>query len=102
MAENKVKKKVLFVCDEKKCAKCNLEFNGKKCTHTSDINHALNFIDKGNGIYEEDDSYLDDKEFCITKLQNEISDLKSQLAEYEKLGCYGYLKSLVEENKNNV
>jgi len=79
MAEKKIKKKVLFVCDKKKCVKCNLQFNGKPCMHTSDINHAVNFKNNGNGVYEEDATYLNDQEFCITKLQNINDDLNKQL-----------------------
>ena len=46
---SKVKNKVLYLCDRQKCRKC---YN--YCTHTSDINHAVNFTKHGEHIFEKE------------------------------------------------
>lgn len=40
---------VAFLCDRRKCKKCNYP----QCTHTFDIRHAKNFECTISGIYEE-------------------------------------------------
>lgn len=40
---------IAYICDKKKCANCNGE-----CTHTLDINHAVNFVNY-DGVYFEGD-----------------------------------------------
>lgn len=47
--DDKSPKKVLYICDEKKCANCSDE-----CIYTSDIDHAKNF-NKEYGVYIEED-----------------------------------------------
>ena len=43
--------KVVFVCDRRKCDKCETNLH-PKCTHTHDIRHAKNFVLNGD-IFEE-------------------------------------------------
>ena len=45
-----LRKEVLYVCDRTRCENCS---NQDDCFMTSDINHAANFVDAGNGIYIE-------------------------------------------------
>lgn len=47
--DDKSPKKVLYVCDEKKCENCSEE-----CMYTSDIDYAKNF-NKEYGVYIEED-----------------------------------------------
>lgn len=44
-------RRVFYVCDRKKCEKCHDE-----CRHTSDIEHAANFIQVGGNFTERDDA----------------------------------------------
>ena len=41
-------KDVFYLCDRKKCKHCSIE-----CLYTTDINHAINFIDGISGYFEE-------------------------------------------------
>ena len=34
----KNKRRILYICDRRKCSNCSME-----CTHTTDIEHAVNF-----------------------------------------------------------
>ena len=46
-------KEVIYLCDKKK--ECNKSFGcGEFCNHTTDIRHAVNFINLGDGIYFEE------------------------------------------------
>ena len=45
-----LRKDVLYVCDRTRCENCS---NQDDCFMTSDINHAANFVDAGDGIYVE-------------------------------------------------
>lgn len=42
---------ITYICDGKKCEHCSSE-----CTHTTDINHAVNFRKVADDTYEEVDS----------------------------------------------
>ena len=46
-----LRKDVLYVCDQTRCENCSAKDG--QCFMTSDINHAANFIDAGDGIYVE-------------------------------------------------
>lgn len=43
---------IVYVCDEKACTSCSKGF-GRWCYHTTDISHAANFEDLGDGMYME-------------------------------------------------
>ena len=46
-----LRKDVLYVCDQTKCENCSAKDG--HCFMTSEITHAANFIDAGDGIYVE-------------------------------------------------
>lgn len=39
---------ILYLCDRKKCQKCQSDL----CSHTTDINHAKNFIESWGNFVE--------------------------------------------------
>lgn len=40
---------VVYICDRKQCENCSYPL----CEHTTDISHAINFEDLGDGCYAE-------------------------------------------------
>lgn len=41
--------KILYICDQLKCENCS----ASRCRYTSDISHAVNFVQIDDGIYAE-------------------------------------------------
>ena len=78
-----LRKDVLYVCDQTKCENCSAKDG--HCFMTSEITHAANFIDAGDGIYVE-------KTPIIAADLSELPDYPEPLPDYvdkyirEKLG----------------
>ena len=78
-----LRKDVLYVCDQTKCENCSAKDG--HCFMTSEITHAANFIDAGDGIYVE-------KTPIIGADLSELPDYTEPLPDYadkyirEKLG----------------
>lgn len=71
-----MEKKIFYLCNRAnpKCENCSYP---EECTHTSDIEYAINF----NNKFEENMYFETD---ILTEIKNDIAELKSFIAELKK------------------
>lgn len=79
-----LRKDVLYVCDQTKCENCSAKDG--QCFMTSEITHAANFIDAGDGIYVEKTPAIIHAD--LSELPDYIEPLPDYVDKYirEKLG----------------
>ena len=78
-----LRKEVLYVCDQTRCENCSAKDG--HCFMTSEITHAANFIDAGDGIYVEKTPII---AADLSELPDYIEPLPDYVDKYirEKLG----------------
>lgn len=71
---------ILYLCDHRKCDKCN-----DYCNHTQNIKHAINFENKNGTYYEKVDSDKDTIKYLENKIDNQKREINLLIKQKQEL-----------------